>query len=226
MQDIDNEGKLETQLRRWMSTRISADPAHDIIHVQRVVNLARLLCFEEDANAAVVIPAAWLHDCVTLPKDSPDKNTASRLAADCAIEFLRSIDYPETHFSAIHHAIVAHSFSAGVAAETLEAKVVQDADRLDALGAIGVARVLLVGGALHTSLYDPEDAFCDNRAPDDRRYVLDHFYHKLLNLPALLHTDSARREARDRLRFMKRFLKEMRRELDLNDISEKQLSLL
>jgi len=218
--------ELENKLKAYMSARISTDPAHDIVHVQRVVNLARLLSHEEEAEPRVVIPAAWLHDCVTLPKDSANKHEASTMAADEAIRLLDELGYSKQYFDRIHHAILAHSYSAAVAPESLEAKVVQDADRLDALGAIGVARVILVGGALHSSLYQVDDAFCEKRTPNDKKYVLDHFYQKLLKLPATLHTESAKKEAKERVRFMKRFLKEMRRELDINEVSQKQLSLL
>src|SRR6185503_808605 len=123
----------------------------------------------------VVIPAAWLHDCVTVPKDSPQRSTASRLAAAAAGDFLHASGYPAEHIPAIQHAIEAHSCSAGIAPHTSEAMVVQDADRLDALGAIGIARILMLGGALGMPLYDPHEPFPETRPPDDRANVLDHF---------------------------------------------------
>ncbi|MCB1670718.1 MAG: HD domain-containing protein [Gammaproteobacteria bacterium] len=220
------EHELEAVMADYMSGRVSTDPAHDILHVRRVVSLARALAESEGADLRVVLPAAWLHDCITLPKDSPDKHRASTLAAQEAIRFLKSIDYPYDCLEGIYHAIQAHSYSAAIRPRTLEARVVQDADRLDALGAIGIARCILVGGALHTPLYEPDDAFCERRQPADRQYVLDHFYTKLLHLPQSLHTPSARLEARRRRQAILFYLDELRRELSVSRIRNEQYPLL
>jgi uncharacterized protein len=110
------------------------DPAHDLAHVKRVVSIAKKLALEEKANLEVVIPAAWLHDLVNLSKDNPDRKKASQLAADEALVFLQSVDHSQKYFPEIHHAIWTHSFSANIKPETIEAQIVQDSDRLDALG--------------------------------------------------------------------------------------------
>jgi uncharacterized protein len=113
----------------------------------------------------------------------------------------------------IVHAIEAHSFSAGIAPRTLEAKVVQDADRLEALGAVGLARCLMLGGALGRPLYAAEDPFCAQRPPDDRAATVDHFFAKLLRLEATMQTESGRREARRRTEYLREFLAQLRREI-------------
>ena len=92
----------------------SADSAHDIDHIERVVATATQLGREEGAEMDILLPAAWLHDCVAVAKDHPQRKQASLLAADRAVQFLQNIDYPPQHLAAIHHAIVAHSFSANV----------------------------------------------------------------------------------------------------------------
>ncbi|CUS03992.2 conserved protein of unknown function [Candidatus Promineifilum breve] len=189
------------------------DPAHDLAHIRRVVANVRLLAELEDANPAVVLPAAWLHDCVILPKDSPQRAQASRLAAARAGDFLRRIAYTPSLIPAIEHAIVAHSFSAGIPPQTLEAQVVQDADRLDALGAIGIARTLMLGGAMGKPLYDEDEPLPQSRVADDRVYVIDHFYTKLLRLAEMFHTAAGRREAERRTRLMRSYLAELEREL-------------
>ncbi|MBY4678430.1 HD domain-containing protein [Marinobacterium arenosum] len=204
---------LASACRQYLNGRLGTDPAHDLAHVERVVHSARQLAEQEGADLAVVLPAAWLHDCVTLPKDAANRQQASRLAAAEAGRFLTELGYPAEHLPAIGHAIEAHSFSAGIEARTLEAKIVQDADRLDALGAIGVARCLLVGGALQRPLYNTTDPFCHRRAPDDRQFSIDHFYRKLLQLADGLHTGAARREASRRLPFMRQFLDQLASEL-------------
>ena len=159
-----------------MTGRTAADPAHDISHIKRVVNNARYLTDIEQSNYLVTIPAAWLHDCVQVPKDSPDRARVSRLAADAACRFLAQTSYPAELLPEVHHAVEAHSFSAAIPARTSEAQIVQDADRLDALGSIGIARCLLTGGALGSEVYHSDDPFCENREPDDRAYMVDHFY--------------------------------------------------
>jgi len=190
------------------------DPAHDLAHVRRVVANARRLAAAEGADLAVVLPAAWLHDCVVLPKDSAERPRASRLAAAAATGFLGDIGYPAAHIPAIAHAIEAHSFTARIPPETLEAKVVQDADRLDAIGAIGIARTLMLGGTMGKPLYDEAEPLPQKRPADDRQNVIDHFYVKLLHLAEMMQTGTGRREAERRTELMRTYLAELGRELD------------
>ncbi|ASJ95164.1 MULTISPECIES: HD domain-containing protein [Shewanella] len=190
-----------------------SDAAHDLQHVARVVKTAKRLCASESACAEVVVPAAWLHDCVALAKDDPQRHLCSTLAADKAIAFLTEVGYPEQYLAAIHHAILAHSYSAGIAPETLEAKIVQDADRLDALGAIGVVRCLQVGTSLGRALYHSQDPFCHSRVVDDSRYTLDHFKQKLFTLADTMQTASAKEEAERRTRVMQDFLAQLAEEI-------------
>lgn len=195
------------------------DAAHDPAHVRRVVANARRLADAEGANQAVVLPAAWLHDCVTVPKDSPDRANASRLSAGAACRFLEAEGYPAEHLPAIRHAIEAHSFSAGIAPQTLEARVVQDADRLDAMGAIGIARTFVVGGSLGRALYDESEPFPQTRLPDDGHNSVDHFYTKLFKLAGRMNTAAGRREAEERTAYMRDFLRQLGREIDGEGLS-------
>jgi uncharacterized protein len=203
---------FESQMLAFISQEMKTDAAHDINHVQRVVHTAVKLAEQEGAILEVVIPAAYLHDCFTHPKNHPDRHLSSHIAANKAIEFLISIDYPDQHLAAIHHAIVAHSFSANIVTETLEARIVQDADRLDALGAVGVARCVQVGVSFARQLYSLDDPLCDNRQPNDSQYTIDHFFTKLLRLDQGMHTESARIEARRRIEFMRLYLDQLKTE--------------
>lgn len=205
----------ELQARCLAFARSAAPPdyAHSLDHVERVLHNTLDLTASERADPWITVPAACLHDCVSLPKDSPQRGQASRLAAAAAAEFLAGIDYPGKQIPAVAHAIEAHSYSAGIPPRSIEARVVQDADRLDALGAIGIARCLLVGGQLQRPLCASEDPFCDERSPDDARYTLDHFYSKLLRLPATMQTAAGRAEAQRRAAIMQRFLDDLRREI-------------
>lgn len=191
----------------------SGDVAHDLAHLGRVVATARRLAAAEGAKLGVVLPAAWLHDCVNVPKDSPDRARASRMAAEQAVRLLTEWGYPSEWHREIAHAIEAHSFSARIEPKTVEARVVQDADRLDAIGAVGLARCLMLGGAMGRPLYDPQDPFCARREPDDTRYTVDHFYRKLLGLAATMQTASGRREALRRTDVLERFLVELAEEV-------------
>lgn len=189
------------------------DPSHDILHVQRVVGLAKKLAAKEGADLSVVIPASYLHDCVYISKTDERRSMASRISADKAMELLSEWNYPEKFHAAIHHAIAAHSFSAKIQTESIEAQVVQDADRLDAMGAVGIFRCFAFSGLAKRPLYFPEDPFCDARKPDDQTNTLDHFFTKLLHLHSKLNTASAKIEGEKRLEVMRRFLKDLRTEL-------------
>ena len=129
------------------------DPAHDILHFERVVKVAKHLCDKENGKFEVIVPAAWLHDFVIVPKNDPRRSQASQLSAIEATKYLSSINYPSAYISEIAHAIEGHSFSANVPTRTLEAKIVQDADRLDGLGAIGIARCFATAGLLKRPFY-------------------------------------------------------------------------
>lgn len=203
---------IEARCAEYLTT-LDGDVAHDLDHIKRVVANARFLAVAERARLEVVIPAAWLHDCVAVPKTSPDRPRASRLAADEAVRLLTSWGYPTDLLPAIAHTIHAHSFSADVAPESLEAQVLQDADRLDALGAVGLARCLMLGGALGRPLYVPEDPFCAVRPPDDLASSIDHFYTKLLHLADRFQTESGRAEGHRRTAILRRFLADLEHEI-------------
>ncbi|AUN97058.1 HD domain-containing protein [Bacteriovorax stolpii] len=191
----------------------SKDPAHDLAHVHRVVTTVKRLAKEENADENIVIPAAWLHDLVNLPKDHPDRKRASVLAADEAIVFLKSVEYPEKYFQGIHHAICAHSFSASIRPETIEAQIVQDADRLDALGAIGLGRLFSVITQLQRPFYDLADPFAENRPLNDKLYGIDHIHIKLKSIATTMNTASAKAEGLRRMKYIDEFLNQLKSEI-------------
>ena len=158
------------------------DPAHDILHFRRVVKIAKEICHRENAKAEIVIPAAWLHDFVVIPKNDPQRRQVSQLSAVAGIQFLKELSYPEIYFDEIAHAIAAHSFSANIQAKTLEEKIVQDAERLDGLGAIGIARCFATTGLLKRPFYSETDPFCKSRTIDESRFTIDHFFAKLFKI--------------------------------------------
>lgn len=192
----------------------ATDSAHDLAHIQRVWANARTLAAEEGVPAGrVLMGAAWLHDLVALPKDHPDRADASRLSAEAATAILNSLGFSAKETAAASHAIAAHSFSSGIVPETPEARILQDADRLDALGAVGLARVFAVAGALGRPLYDPDDPFAVRRGVDDSRWTLDHFAAKLLRLPATMQTAAGRRIAEKRAAYLRAYLSDFAAEI-------------
>jgi len=210
---VKNLDLFEKQFMGFISQEMQTDVAHDINHVLRVVETAKRLAKQEGAKPEIVVPAAYLHDCFTFPKDHPQRQQSSFFAAEKATEFLNGIGYAEQFLAAIHHAIVAHSFSANVQATTIEAKVVQDADRLDALGAIGIARCFQVSAKSGSPLYFADDPFCLSREADDAISTIDHFYSKLLKLADKMQTKSAKAAADSRIKFMRSYLLQLASEI-------------
>jgi uncharacterized protein len=191
--------------------RSSTDPAHDLAHVKRVAKSAQAIATAERADEEICVSASLLHELFSYPKNHPDSPRSGEVCAEHARVALRAQGMRAERIEPICYAIAVHPFSRGIVPETLEAKILQDADRLDAIGAIGIARCFATAGRLGHAFYSSEDAFCDTRAPT--HYAVDHFYAKLLRLPDTLHTQTARAIAADRLRFMRAFLAQLAREI-------------
>ena len=144
------------------SAGIDDDGAHDTNHLHRVWRNATILLEEHaEADALVVLAACYLHDLVNLPKNSPDRHLASRRAAELASRELATLGFPPARLAAVAHAIESHSFSAALPARTIEAQIVQDADRLDALGAVGLARLFYIAGRMGSSLAHGADPLAE-----------------------------------------------------------------
>ncbi|OBT16948.1 phosphohydrolase [Vibrio sp. UCD-FRSSP16_10] len=204
---------FEVSFAAFLQETMHADLAHDLSHVLRVVSNAKQLTLQENADLWIVLPAAYLHDCFSYPKNHSQSHQSSQLAGDKAIQFLASIQYPSHTYKAIYHAIAAHSYSANITPTSIEAKIVQDADRLDALGAIGIARCIQVGSSFDAQLYSLDDPFADKRLLDDHKYTVDHFFNKLFKLPESMQTKAGKKEAHKRMIFMRQYLNQLRQEI-------------
>ncbi|CAD0184424.1 putative hydrolase [Ruegeria sp. THAF57] len=209
---MDISADLRHRLRGIVVQRMETDPAHDLAHLDRVWVNAQAIS-DETTNMRVLLAAAYLHDLVNLPKNDPDRHLASRRSAEESEPILDNFGYTPEEIKATRHAIAAHSFSANIPPETAEACILRDADRLDALGAIGVARNFSVSGALGRSLYDPADPFAESRSLDDLHFSVDHWQVKLLKLPAGMLTERGKALARKRAERMIRFLTEFAEEI-------------
>ncbi|HHK9552679.1 phosphohydrolase [Enterobacter sichuanensis] len=206
----------QQRFERWLdANHTSDDAAHDIPHFRRVWKTAQKIMSRQTADPLVVLTACYFHDIVSLPKNHPERSQSSQLAARKTRDILQRDfpDFPSEHYAGVAHAIEAHSFSAGIAPQSVEAKIVQDADRLEALGAIGLARVFAVSGALGVALFDADDPFADARTLDDRTFALDHFQTKLLRLPDTMQTEMGRELARHNADFLIQFMAKLSAEL-------------
>lgn len=208
---IDQSSLEAVVVLEWSS---QTDGSHDIGHLRRVWKNCLWIAAKEDlVDMDVLRVAAFLHDVVNLPKDSPNRAKASHLSAAFAVSYLEKTGFEKDKLSAVFHAIEAHSFSANIATKTREAEILQDADRIDALGAVGIARMMYISGSLQRSLFDANDPWAKNRELDDTRFALDHFETKIFGLEKTMKTDAGRRLAKERTLVMRAFCEQLRLEL-------------
>lgn len=200
-------------LKNEVHNLIINDSAHDFDHIMRVFKNAQNICKKENADEKLVLSAVLLHDVVSYPKSDKRSKLSSIKSAEKAEKILKKFDFTKEEIQIICDAIRDHSFSRNKIPATIEGKILQDADRLDALGAIGIARVFAVGGSEKRPFYNIKDPFCKNRPPDDQIWTLDHFYRKLLKLESLMNTKSGKIEAKKRTKFLKTFLNELKKEI-------------
>ena len=202
--------KIQNEAKKQMAKN---DPAHDFEHIMRVYSNAKKLCKKEKANEKLVLSAVLLHDIVLYPKSDTRSQTSSTHSANKAKRILQKHNFSFDEIKIISDAIKEHSYSKNKTPSTLEGKILQDADRLDALGAIGIARTFAVSGVERRPLYNKLDPFCSKRKPDDKSWSLDHFFKKLLLLESRMNTKSAKTEAKRRTKILKKFLLDLKKEI-------------
>jgi uncharacterized protein len=194
----------------------NGDPGHDIAHINRVVATCKSLSATEGADVEIVLAAAILHDVVNLPKNHPERLQASQMAAEKSKSMMSDSGFSEMEINRIATVITEHSYSLGKKPSSVESAILQDADKLDAIGAIGIMRAVSCGSRLGSSYYQEGDPFAEGRELNDKAYTIDHFFTKLLKLPDLMNTKSARLEADRRTEFMQTFLDQLKNEIESN----------
>lgn len=209
--DAALESILET-VRQKLEASERKDPGHDLAHLYRVASLSLDLAGGR-VDRRNLVAAALLHDYVNVPKSSPDRSRASELCADAAHSILLSLGFAEGDRKEICEAIRDHSFSRGDRPASLLGQILQDADRLEALGAVGVLRAASIGTQMGSGFFDAEDPWAARRSLDDRAHTVDHFFTKLLKLPETMNTPEGRAEAEKRAEFMRGFLRQLGREI-------------
>lgn len=219
----------QSRFEHWLNESWQHDDkAHDVAHLKRVWQTAQRIMQSTPADALVVMAGCYFHDIVNLAKNHPQRHLASAQAAVETRRILQQVfpDFPSDKIDAVAHAVHAHSFSAAVVAETIEAKIVQDADRLESLGAIGLARVFYVSGALGRALFDSSDPLGRERPLDDAQWALDHFQKKLLTLPDTMQTVEGKRLAQYNADFLVTYMAKLCAELkgDFDALDESVLA--
>jgi uncharacterized protein len=173
------------------------DPGHDLAHCVRVAAWT-LRLGGADVDPREAIAAALLHDVVNVPKNSPDRARASEWSADAARPLLVDAGLPDAAIVRVTDAIRDHAWSRGAVPATALGRALQDADRLEALGVLGVFRCISTGVAMGGTYFDPGDPWAERRPLDDVRWSLDHFARKLFGLAATMRTEAGRAEAERR----------------------------
>lgn len=208
---IDGDPRLRALLAD-VAPRLDDDPGHDLSHSLRVA-LWTLRLADAGVARESSIAAALLHDAINLPKDSAERSEASVRSARLARELLPEHGFDDAAVEDISEAIRDHSYSRGATPSRPLGRALQDADRLEGLGALGIFRTVSTGVRMNARYFDPDDPWAETRELDDKRQTVDHFFVKLLKLPETMNTDAGRREARRRADFMVEFLRQLGDEL-------------
>ena len=189
------------------------DPSHDLSHILRVAaNTQKLM--EPGDSLHEVLASALMHDIVNIPKNDPRRAEASLLCAKKSREILQKLDWEPAAIERIALAIEDHSFSRGQTPRNRVGQILQDADRLESVGAIGLMRVFATGVKIGAQFFHATDPWAESRELDDKKYSVDHFFTKLLKLQDTFQTERGRALARNRTQVLKEFLENLRSEIE------------
>ncbi len=191
------------------------DVSHDFEHALRVLANAERIAKEENADLDIIVPAALFHDVVVYPKDHAEKHKSQEESAELVSKILNKINnFPKEKIAKVKTCILECSFSKGILPKLLESKILQDADGLEATGAISIMRTYSSTGQMKRPFYNSVDPFCKKREPNTLHFALDLFYTRLLKVEERMHTKKAKVIAKRRTKFLRSFLKELELELE------------
>lgn len=206
------ELRLHTIAKETLKNRA---PAHDYLHVCRVAKLARNIALNEGASIEIVTAAALLHEQINLPKNHPEAFRSGDVCAEEVSKLLFCEGVSKSFIKDVYDCVRDHAYSKGELPHSLEARILQDADRLDAIGAIGIARCFATCGELNRNFYHEDDPFCVSRTPNDSTWGVDHFFQKLLKIEHILHTKTAQDLSKKRTEIMHQFLQSFHDEISM-----------
>jgi uncharacterized protein len=211
---ILNQKKFKTIAQIAKKILQNNDPAHDFSHCLRVLRNALTISKIESGNLDVLVAASFLHDICNFPKDHPQRKLSSTYSAKKAEEIMHKLTFSKQTIEITKNAILHHSFSRGSIPHILESRIFQDADRLDSIGAIGIARAYTTGAKFNALLYATKDPFLKTkRILNDKNNTLDHFFIKLLKLKHMMLTPTGKKIAHERTIFMQDFIKKLETEV-------------
>jgi uncharacterized protein len=207
--------KLRDQIIEIAREKISnIDVSHDFEHAFRVLSNAERIATAEKGDFDIIVPAALFHDLIVYPKNHPDAYKSQEESANATEDILNAFDdFPKEKIGKIKTCILECSFSKEIIPKSLESKILQDADGLEATGAIAIMRTFSSSGQMKRPFYNQEDPFCRIRKPDSTHFALDLFYTRLLKIKDRMHTQTAKKIAERRTDFLLSFLKEFELEL-------------
>ena len=189
------------------------DPAHDFEHIMRVYRNAEKICKTEKANKKLVLISVLLHDIVKVSFSSKSSKSSANASTEKSERILKKLNMPKIEIDIISEAISNHSFTKKKVSNSIEGRILQDADRLDAIGSIGISRAFCVSGVKNRPFYNPDNPFAKKRKLDDKKWALDHFFKKLLLLEKLMNTKAGKSEAKKRTSILKNYLKDLEKEI-------------
>lgn len=213
--NMDQETIIQKTINFVKEVLVNVEGGHDWWHIYRVWKLSKYIAKTEDVNMFIVEIGALLHDIADSKFHNGDEEVGPRKAR----EFLTSLDVEEEVIIHVENIIANISFKGGKHTQKFkssELNVIQDADRLDAMGAIGIARTFNYGGHKNREIYNPEikpnlsmtkEEYKNSNAP-----TLNHFYEKLLLLKGRMNTKTGKSMAEHRHKFMEEFLDEFYKE--------------
>ncbi len=189
------------------------DPSHDFNHISRVLNMAIKIGKSVGADLDIVIPAALFHDTVVYRKDSPKSLNETDESAEATSKILQETKgYPKDKIEAVKICIKECSFTKGIIPVSLESRVLQDADLLEATGAISIIRTFSSGGAMNRAFYNPKNPLKEKYEKDFPSGV-GLFYRRLLIVEQRVHSKLAKQIAKKRTNFLRKFLTQLETEL-------------
>lgn len=211
----DEQKIIIKKTKIYVNEKLSGEGSgHDFFHAERVLKTSLHICKIENADEYIVSLSALLHDIDDWKFSSDNKTNTENIRA-----FLKSVNADDITINKVTGIIKTLSYKGGVtdsSQSSLEGKIVQDADRLDAIGAIGIARTFTYGGSRHQTIYDPPikpvQYFTLSQVKNEKNHTINHFYEKLLKLKDLMNTNEGKRLAIKRHDYMKDFLEEFYRE--------------
>lgn len=210
---MKNKNIVLSKIKKLVSEKLKNESSgHDYWHCYRVVKTSLIIGKKEKANLEVLELSGWLHDIAIIDNKKDHEGKGAKFAE----AFLSKLKVDNKIIQKVANCIKKHRFSKGIKADTLEEKILQDSDKLDALGAIGIARLFVHGGKSGQILHDPFikpdfDSYLKNGRSTT---TINHFYDKLFKLKSLLHTKTAKEIASDRVEYMQNYLTRFYQEWD------------